>query len=305
MINSGIQIWAVGSIGIDAVQTRDVARRDLLGGSLPYATAAGSFTGARFGAVGVIGSDFPEALSMAWQKFGCDLAGVQVKPGPTFRWSCRYDDNMIDRTTLDTQLGVFADFSPELPAAYRAAPFVLLGNIQPDLQLHVLDQAAKPRFIALDTMDLWINTARKSLMKAIARADLLTLNDGEARALTGLWALPACAEAILKMGPRYVLIKKGEHGAMLFGKEGTFLVPAYPVKTLVDPTGAGDTYIGAFMGSLAQAPRVSFQAMRKALLYAAVVASFGVEGFSLDRFATLDGRQIAERLRALYAMVRI
>lgn len=299
-----VALWIVGSVGIDDIKTRTADRKNLLGGSVPYSTAAASFF-ARTGAVGVVGSDFPAAFDRRWQVFGIDLSGVQRKEGGTFRWACEYDGNMIERTTLKTELGVFAAFMPELPDAYRQAPFVLLGNIQPELQLHVLKQAQGAKFVALDTMNLWIDIAKPALRKVIRRVDLLTVNDGEARMLTGKWNLWECAEAILKMGPSYVVIKKGEHGALLFSEKGVFIVPAFPVRKLVDPTGAGDSYAGTFMGYLARAGRVTEGIMREALVHASAVASFGVEGFSLERFEKLTAKDIQGRVAELKRMMTV
>ena len=301
---ASVKLWIVGSIGIDDIKTRTADRKNLLGGSVPYSTVAASFF-TKTGAVGVVGSDFPAAFDRRWQAFGIDLTGVQRQQGSTFRWACEYDDNMIERTTLKTELGVFASFMPELPSAYRTAPFVLLGNIQPELQMHVLKQADGAKFVALDTMNLWIETARPALLKVIRRVNLLTVNDGEARQLTGKWNLRECAEAILKMGPSYAVIKKGEHGALLFSKDGVFIVPAYPVRKLVDPTGAGDSYAGTFMGYLARAGRVSDGILRKALVHASAVASFGVEGFSLERFQKLSTPDIQVRVDELKSMVKV
>jgi sugar/nucleoside kinase (ribokinase family) len=301
---SSVKLWIVGSVGLDDIRTRRADRKNLLGGSVPYSTAAASFF-AKTGAVGVVGSDFPKAFERRWRAFGIDLAGVQRKEGDTFRWACEYDADMIERTTLKTELGVFASFMPELPDAYRKAPFVLLGNIQPELQLHVLDQAEGARFVALDTMNLWIDIARPALCKVIRRADLLTVNDGEARQLTGKWNLCECAEAILKLGPSYAVIKKGEHGALLFSKKGVFIAPAFPVRKLADPTGAGDSYAGAFMGYLARAGRVTDGLLREALVHASAVASFGVEGFSLERFEKLAAADIRSRVADLKRMIRV
>lgn len=299
-----VQVWMVGSIGIDDIQTREELRMGLLGGSLPFATVASAFF-ARTGAIGVVGGDFPTSFESRWRACGVDLTGVQHQPGSTFRWACRYDDNMIERTTLKTELGVFADFMPVLPVAYKQAPFVLLGNIQPELQLHILKQAVKPRFVALDTMNLWIEIARPALLKVIKRVDLLTVNDGEARLLTGKWNLLDCADSLLKMGPSYVIVKKGEHGALLFSKKGLFIVPAYPVRRLKDPTGAGDSYAGAMMGYLAHAGRVTEKVLRSALLHASVVASFGVEGFSLERLEVLRSGEIGKRAKELRRMMAV
>lgn len=302
--SASVDLWMVGSIGIDDIRTRDSDRKDLLGGSLPFATAAASFF-AKTGAVGVVGDDFPSSFELRWEAFGIDLSGVQHKPGSTFRWACRYDDNMIERSTLKTELGVFADFKPMLPAAYKQAPYILLGNIQPDLQMHVLKQSTGAKFVALDTMNLWIDIAKPSLLKVIRRVNLLTLNDGEARMLTGNWNLCDCADTLLKLGPSYVIIKKGEHGALLFSKKGIFIVPAYPVKGLVDPTGAGDSYAGAFMGFLAQAGKSDEATLREALIHASVLASFGVEGFSLEKLEEVTPALIAKRVKELKRMMTV
>lgn len=302
-IKSDVKLWVVGSIGIDDIKTRTANRKNLMGGSMPFSTAAASFF-AKTGAVGVVGDDFPATFERRWGSFGVDLQGVQKVKGATFRWACEYDKDMVERTTLKTELGVFEHFSPELPEGYRGAPFVLLGNIQPELQMHVLNQACGARFVALDTMNLWIEIARKALLKVIRRVDLLTLNDGEARLLTGKWNLRDCASAIMGMGPSYVVIKKGEHGALLFSGKQIFIVPAYPVRRLVDPTGAGDSYAGAFMGYLARAGKLDGKVMRKALVYASAVASFGVEGFSLDRFEKLTLETIEQRVADLAGMMR-
>lgn len=300
---SDVKLWAVGSIGIDDIKTRTAERKNLMGGSLPFSTAAASFF-AKTGAVGVVGDDFSARFEKRWQAFGVDLQGVQKTAGKTFRWACEYDSDMVERTTLKTELGVFEHFSPELPEAYKRAPFVLLGNIQPKLQEHVLKQAVRAKFVALDTMNLWIQTARKDLLKVIRSVDLLTLNDGEARLLTGKWNLCDCAAAILRMGPTYVAIKKGEHGSMLFYGKEIFIVPSYPVRRLVDPTGAGDSYAGAFMGYLARAGKVTDKLVRKSLFYASAVASIGVEGFSLERFEKTNMAAIEQRVAELKKMTK-
>lgn len=302
-INTDVKLWAVGSIGIDDIKTRTADRKNLMGGSLPFITAAASFF-AKTGAVGVVGDDFPATFDRRWKAFGVDLQGVQRVNGATFRWACEYDQDMVERTTLKTELGVFERFLPELPQAYRNAPFVLLGNIQPDLQMHVLKQACGAKFVALDTMNLWIQTARKSLLKVIRCVNLLTLNDGEARLLTGKWNLCDCAAAIMGMGPSYVVIKKGEHGALLFYGKEIFVVPAYPVRRLVDPTGAGDSYAGAFMGYLARCGKLTEKAMRRSLVYASAMASIGVEGFSLERFEKASLETVEHRVAELTRMMR-
>jgi len=300
---SDVKLWIVGSIGIDDVATPNEQRCDLLGGSVTYAGAAASFF-THVGAVGVVGSDFPETFRERYRRFGMDLAGLQTRSGATFRWSGVYEDDMINRRTLKTELGVFADFSPELPDSFRDAPFVMLGNISPSLQLHVLNQARGRPFVVLDTMDLWIRIARADLDAVIRRADVITLNDAEARMLTGCHNLRDCAKKLLAMGPRFVVIKKGEHGAMLFSEGGIALLPAYPIEKVVDPTGAGDCFAGAFMGFLAQtrAARVDEALIRRAMLHGSVVASFGVEAFSTERLERLTRDEIAARVEELRAM---
>ena len=297
------RVVMVGSIGLDTIETPLARREDILGGSVSYACVACS----RFvktGMVGIVGTDFPEAYTDLYRSCGIDLAGLQRVEGKTFRWSGVYDADMINRRTRSTDLNVFADFSPELPDAYRSVPFVLLGNIGPELQLHVLDQVPSPEFVVADTMDLWINHARQPLEAVIRRVDMLMLNDSEARLLTGEANLRRCAGRILAMGPRYVVIKKGEHGAMLFSKEGIFLVPAYPVENLQDPTGAGDSFAGAFIGALAQADRVDDRSVRRALLYGSVIASIGVEAFSLDRLIEATPEAVEERFESFKNMLR-
>ncbi len=300
---SAIDAVIVGSIGIDTVETPFDRRASVLGGSASYACAAASFQARRVGMVGVVGTDFPAGYRKLYRRFGIDTEGLQVRPGETFRWSGVYEANMDNRRTLSTELNVFAAFSPELPAAYRSAPFLFLGNISPALQLHVLDQVARPRFVMLDTMDLWINTARESLREVIARVDLLTLNESEARHLSGQHGLVAAARRLLELGPRYVCIKKGEHGSLLFTRTSIFIMPAFPLEVVRDPTGAGDTFAGGFLGALARGGVVNDRAIRRAMIYGSVLASFGVEDFSLDRLARLKRTQLDQRVRLFRGML--
>ena len=299
--SGAVDLVVVGSVALDTIETPFTRKDDLLGGSVSYACAAASFF-TRTGMVGIVGDDFPAAYKALYASFGIDLAGLQTAKGKTFRWSGVYENDMINRRTLRTDLNVFARFTPVLPAAYRSAPFFLLGNISPELQLHVLAQAEKPRFVAADTMDLWIGTAREPLMRLIRQVNMLLLNDSEARMLTDEHNLKRCARMILTWGPDYVVIKKGEHGALLASRSGIFLVPAYPVDVVRDPTGAGDAFAGAFMGSLAGRRQVRENDVRQALFAGSVVASFGVEGFGLDRMSSLRRREIGARLRELRKM---
>lgn len=299
-----ISLAVVGSIGIDTVETPAAKRPDILGGSVSFACAASSFF-ARTGMVGVVGTDFPAKFTSAFKRFAIDLEGLQKVEGKTFRWSGVYEKNMNVRRTLSTDLNVFASFAPELPPHYARSPFVFLANIAPALQLHVLDQAKRPKFVAADTMDLWINTTLKDLKKVISRVDMLLLNDSEACHLTGCANLLDAAQCVLGMGPKYVVIKKGEHGSMLVSKKGIFLAPAYPVDSVVDPTGAGDSFAGGLMGWLAKVNRVDEKTVRTAMLYGSVMGSFCVEAFSLDRFRRLKRSDVDRRFKNLLGMTRV
>ncbi len=295
----------VGSIGLDDVRTPAEARRNLPGGSASFACAAASFF-TRTGMVGVVGEDFPASCRELFRALSIDVSGLETVPGKTFRWSGVYEDNLDVRRTLSTELNVFADFSPRLPPAYRAAPFVFLANIQPGLQRQVLEQADTPKFVLADTMDLWIRTAPDELLRLLPRVHMLTLNESEARLLSGHRPLLRAARELLGMGPRYVLVKKGEHGSVLFSREGgVFLMPAFPLEEVRDPTGAGDTFAGALMGCLAAGGRAGLPAIRRAMLYGSVVASFGVEAFSLERLASLTLEEIEERASLLREMTRV
>lgn len=290
-----IKLVVVGSIGLDTIETPNARKLDILGGSVSYACAASSFF-THTGMVGVVGTDFPESCLAAYRHFGIDLRGLQQAEGKTFRWSGVYEQDMNNRRTIATELNVFGNFMPELPEDYRQAPYLFLANISPELQLHVLEQAKGARFIAADTMDLWINIARKPLMEVIGKVDLLTLNESEARLITDENNLVKAAKKILTWGPDYVVIKKGEHGAMMFSQTGIFIVPAYPLEVVHDPTGAGDSFAGGFMGALSHSVEVSEGVIRKALCYGSVVASFGVEDFSLDRLQRLNLDEIEYRM---------
>lgn len=294
----------VGSIGIDHIETPTEKRPNLLGGSVSYACAAASFTHSP-GMVGVVGDDFPEAFLDLYREFDVDLQGLQRAEGRTFSWTGVYEENMDNRETQETVLGVFETFEPTLPESYRSAPFVFLGNMHPGLQLHVLDQITEPKFVLADTMDLWINITRKELLQVIGRVDMLTLNESEARLLTDSLNLIDAAAKLLEMGPDHVLIKKGENGSMLFGKEGTYIQPAMPLAEVTDPTGAGDSFAGALMGYLTEQDDCSHAAIRRAMVHGSVVASFGVEAFSLDGLKGLTREQIDQRTRDLLEMMRV
>ncbi|HMP77106.1 MAG TPA: PfkB family carbohydrate kinase [Kiritimatiellia bacterium] len=297
-----VDVAIVGSVGLDTIETPRDRRECILGGSASYACAAASFF-ARTGMVGIVGTDFPAAYRRLYKRFGINTDGLQVVPGATFRWSGVYESNMDNRRTLSTELNVFATFSPELPASYRGAPFLFLANISPGLQLHVLDQVKRPRFVLLDTMDLWINTAHEELRKVIGRVDMLTLNESEARHFTGQHGLVQAARHLLELGPKYVCIKKGEHGSILFSRKSIFLMPAYLLEEVHDPTGAGDTFAGGFLGALARSGSITESSIRRAMAYGSVLASFGVEDFSLNRLARLKKAQVEQRVKLFRRML--
>jgi sugar/nucleoside kinase (ribokinase family) len=301
---SDVQVVVVGSIGLDTIETPSQKRADVLGGSASYACAAASFFSS-VGMVGVVGTDFPQAHRDLYTRYGIDQAGLQVKEGQTFRWSGVYEANMDNRRTLSTDLNVFESFSPELPDAYRAAPYLFLANISPELQLHVLDQADSPRFVLADTMDLWIDIARDALTDVIGRVTMLTMNESEARHYTGCHNLLAAAQALLALGPSFVLIKKGEHGSMLFTDDSIFVLPAFPLDCVEDPTGAGDSFAGGFVGALAEAGRLEEGMIRRALMHGNIVASYGVQAFGLDPFENLERAHIDHRIECFRRMVHI
>ncbi|MBT8046310.1 MAG: bifunctional hydroxymethylpyrimidine kinase/phosphomethylpyrimidine kinase [Pontiella sp.] len=304
MTQPAVDLTIVGSIGIDTIETPAEKREEILGGSVSYACAAASFF-THAGMVGVVGTDFPQAFLDTWKDMNIDLEGLQTEEGKTFRWSGVYEENMDNRTTLSTELNVFETFSPELPETYRDAPYLFLGNIHPALQLHVLEQVRNPKFILIDTMDLWINIDKEDLTKVIGKCTMLTLNESEAELFTGERTLNKAAKKLLELGPEYVLIKKGGNGSMLFNHEEVFLLHAYPLDHFKDPTGAGDTFAGGLMGALAASGKTDREAIRQAMVYGSIAASFGVEEFSLDRLAKLDRDEIEIRVAEFKEMCRI
>jgi sugar/nucleoside kinase (ribokinase family) len=291
-----MSVLVVGSIALDTVKTPIAEHADLLGGSASYAAVGASFF-TPVNLVGVVGDDFPKAHVDYFASRRIDLAGLQTVPGKTFRWSGEYMWDLNTRETRSVELNVFEHFTPTLPDSYRETPYVLLANIAPSLQSHVLDQMKKPRFIIADTMDLWINIANDDLRALLPRVDLLILNDSEARQFTKETSLIKAGAAIRALGPKYVAIKKGEHGCLLFGDNQFFSCGAYPLEDIHDPTGAGDTFAGGLAGYLAaqdQGP-VSFDHLRKAVVYGSVLASFNVEAFSLERLRPLTQNDIEAR----------
>ena len=285
-----------GSIALDTVKTPVEEHDDLLGGSASYAAIAASFF-TPVNLVGIVGNDFPKRYLDLYRKHGVNLDGLQIADGPTFRWSGEYEWDLNKRRTLSIALNVFETFQPKLPTRYRAARYVFLANISPQLQMHVLAQVENSKFTVADTMDLWIETQRDALMELLHKIDCLILNEGEARELMKETSLVKAGRAILRLGPKYVCIKKGEHGCLLFGNDLFSSAPAYPLEDIHDPTGAGDCFAGAFTGYLAKAGSVNHNALRKAVVYGSVIASYNVEAFSLGRLLTLTQRDIQRRYK--------
>jgi sugar/nucleoside kinase (ribokinase family) len=296
-----MSLLVVGSVALDTVETPFGRAEDALGGSATFFSAAASLLHP-VQLVGVIGDDYPvDALSFLEER-NVDLAGLERAKGESFRWSGVYSYDLNSRETLETRLGVFADFSPKIPDQFRDAEWVFLGNIDPELQIGVLDQVHKPRFVACDTMNLWIEIKRQRLVELLGRVDLLMVNDSEARQLSGQHNLSRAARWILDRGPRYLIIKKGEHGAILFTPHSTFFAPGYPLEEVFDPTGAGDAFAGGFMGHLAQVGRAEEGDLRRAMVYGSALGSFAVERFSVDRFKDLTADEVEERVRAFREM---
>lgn len=292
-----MSVLIVGSIALDDVKTPVEERFDLLGGSASYAAvSAGYFSPVNL--VAIVGEDFPADHWNFLQKRGINLEGVQRAPGKTFRWSGEYMWDMNTRETRSVALNVFETFSPTLPEHFKANDFVLLANIAPELQLQVLDQMEKPKFVIADTMDLWINIAQPALLDLLKRVDMLILNDSEARELTKETSLIKAGKKIQSLGPRIVAVKKGEHGCLLFGENGDFFsCPAYPLEDIHDPTGAGDTFAGGLTGYLASRGNhdVSFKTLKTAVVVGSVLASYNVEAFSLERMRSVEQKDILER----------
>ncbi len=293
-----MSVLIVGSTALDSIKTPKTENPKLLGGSASHAAVAASFF-SPVKMIGVVGDDFPKRYVALYRKHGIDLEGLQVLPGKTFHWSGEYEENMNNRRTLLTELGVFETFTPVLPKAHQQLPYVLLANIAPSLQLHVLDQMRRPKFVVADTMDLWLNIALPDLLKLLKRLDAFVLNDSEAQHLTKEENPFEAIRKIHKLGPKYVIVKKGSHGSLLSGPKGFFLCPAYPLRKVADPTGAGDSFVGGMMGYLAAARGGVDANIRRAMVYGSVVASFCCEGFGLTRTTRVTRKQIEQRVKEL------
>lgn len=296
-----MSILVVGSVALDSVETPFGIRERVLGGSATYfATSASFFTDVNL--VGVVGEDFPEEHTRFLTSRNIDLTGLSRVPGETFHWKGRYGYDLNEAQTLETHLNVFASFKPVIPEAYADAEYLILANIDPELQMEVLNQVKKPRVVACDTMNFWISSKPEALKKVIAKVDFFIINEGEARQLSGEANLVRAAKAILDMGVKNLIVKRGEYGVLMFNGKSTFAAPAFPLEEVFDPTGAGDTFAGGFMGYLANTGNLSEEGVRQAVVFGSVMASFNVEAFSLDRLKTLSYPEIEARYRSFKRM---
>ena len=293
-----MSVLIVGTTALDSIKTPTAENPRLLGGSASHAAVAASFF-SPVKLVGGVGKDFPKKYIELYRRHKIDLEGLQTLPGKTFHWSGEYELNMNNRRTLATELGVIETFSPTLPASYQNSQFVLLGNIAPALQHRVLDQMKKPKFVVADSMDLWLNIALDDLLKLLPRIDGFVLNDSEAHQLTKEDNVFAALKKIHALGPKFVIIKKGSHGSVLSGPKGFFICPAYPLHQVVDPTGAGDSFVGGMMGYLATAKGSIDANIRRAMVYGSVTASFCCEGFGLTRTTKTKRSDIEKRVKQL------
>jgi sugar/nucleoside kinase (ribokinase family) len=293
--NSDHSLLVVGSIAFDSIETPNGSVEEALGGSATYFSYAASFfTSPRL--VGVVGLDFPNEQRRLFAERGIDTAGLKTEPGKTFRWKGRYHQDMNTRDTLEVHLNVFETFDPRLPDQFRNSSHIFLANGSPTLQARVLDQVQKPRLVLADTMDLWINRQRQELLQLLPRLDGLLLNDSEAKLLTGDDNLVRAGQAVRRMGPKFVILKKGEHGAMLVSPDGVYVMPAYPTEEVVDPTGAGDSFAGGILGYLTSDGSPPPGRLRQAMAYGTVIASLTVEGFGLNGLQRAERREIDTRL---------
>jgi len=292
----------VGSLAFDDLEMPTGTFENVIGGAATYSAIAASLLGP-VRVVGVVGEDFPQSMLDDLGKRGVDTAGVEKAKGKTFRWRGRYSADLASRETLDTQLNVFADFRPKIPASFKSTPVVLLGNIHPALQLEVLAQIDKPRLVVADTMNFWITGEPKLLAEVLAKVDLLVINDEEARQLTGIHNLVKAARDIVKRGPSRIIVKRGEHGALYFDETGAFFAPAYPLEEVVDPTGAGDSFAGGLIGYVSRVGDLDPKTMRKAMYFGSACGSFCVEGIGPRRLLETTTADLEKRMKAFMALV--
>jgi len=297
-------LLVVGSIALDSIFTPFGETADALGGSAVYFSVAGSILHP-VQVVGVIGKDYPRHELESLAARGIDWGGVEQAEGESFRWKGKYSYDLQSRETLETRLGVFADFQPRLPPAFRSAKFVFLGNIDPDLQLGVLEQVSRPELVVCDTMNYWIQGKKAALLQLLSRVDVLMVNDSEARELSGDWNIHRAGRWILRHGPKRVVIKQGEHGALLIEPRRTFYVPAYPLENVFDPTGAGDAFAGGFMAYLARTRSVAEENVRRAMVYGAAMGSYAVEQFGIRGFDRITLGEVEQRVQAFQDLTHV
>lgn len=293
------KLLIVGTVAFDAIETPFGKTNKILGGAATFIGLSASHFSLNTAIVSVVGEDFPEAYLQLLQQRNIDISGIEiVKGGKTFYWKGKYHNDLNSRDTLVTELNVLADFNPKVPVAYQDADVVMLGNLHPNIQISVLDQMTqKPKLVVLDTMNFWMDCALAELKEVMRRVDVITINDEEARQLSGEYSLVKAAKVIHEMGPKYVVIKKGEHGALLFHNQEVFFAPALPLEEVFDPTGAGDTFAGGFTGYLAQSGNISFHNMKNAIILGSNLASFCVEKFGTERMENLSKEEVNQRLQ--------
>lgn len=296
-----MSIVVVGTVAFDTIETPFGRGENVLGGSATYfSTSASFFTDVSL--VAVVGEDFPEEHVGFLKSRDINTDGLQRIPGKTFHWTGRYGYDLNEAQTLDTQLNVLMEFKPDLPESYRDAEYLFLANIDPDLQIEVLDQVRKPKLVACDTMNFWISSKPEALMKVLQRVDIVVINEGEARQFTGEVNLVKAARKIIALGCKRLVVKRGEYGVLMFTENSVFAAPAYPLEEVFDPTGAGDTFAGGFMGYLANTGNLTEEGIRQAIIFGSVMASFNVEDFSLNRMKKLDYKEIESRYRSFKAL---
>jgi sugar/nucleoside kinase (ribokinase family) len=301
-----MSLLVVGTVAFDAIETPFGKTDKIVGGAASYISLAASYFYQNIQLVSVVGDDFPEAFIQKLQSHGVNIEGLQIKKGEkSFFWSGKYHNDLNSRDTLDTQLNVLANFDPVVPEAYKTAEFLMLGNLAPAVQQQVVKQFTKrPKLIVLDTMNFWMDIAMPELLETIKLVDVLTINDSEARQLSGEYSLVKAAKKILAMGPETLIIKKGEHGALLFNKNEVFFAPALPLENVFDPTGAGDSFAGGFIGYLAKTDDISFENMKRAIIYGSAMASFTVEKFGTERLIGLSNQDVENRIQEFVNLVQ-
>lgn len=301
-----MSLLSIGTVAFDTIETPFGRAEYVIGGSCTYISYAAAYFTNDINISAIVGADFPVGEIKALENIGVNTEGLEIKmDGKTFFWEGKYHSDMNSRDTITTDLNVLDDFNPVLPESYKSCKYVMLGNLTPDIQMQVLDQLdGSQKLIAMDTMNFWMDIAMERLLEVIKKVDVLTINDEEARQLSGEFSLVKAAKVILGLGPKYLIIKKGEHGALLFHKDNIFFAPALPLAEVFDPTGAGDTFAGGMMGYLAQTDNISFANMKKAIIHGSAMASFCVEKFSIDKLKELDSIQINERLKQFEELVK-